>query len=211
MQILQKHLAILSDSLRIGFDVLRVPLTRTIVAKMPIWDWLPFRGFAEQTKARSRRRLCVEPLEERTNLAGLGTPGAHLDFDQIELQQIEVDAVVTDFNAAQSSELQRLRSALSTTEAIVDRYKSLLFELQQEVDPLADLAPLDPSELIEATEVELDRAIDDLGSTASDVKGTRNKVRHLQNMLEDIHGTVADLGEAETQRDHLAGVLSDTA
>ena len=69
----------------------------------------------------------------------------------------------TNTNSTTRPCFEQLQNALTTTESIVDGYRSLLFELQQDVGPLASLSPLEPGKLVEAT--------DGLKKEVQDIKG----------------------------------------
>jgi len=177
---------------------------------MAIWDWFFARETAKRdafTKRRSPKRFSVEPLENRTNLALTPLPTFEAPYSASPVLDPTVSEAPAQAVGGQLQAFESIQTAQATTQYVVDSYKSLLYELQQEVSNLADLPPLDPADLIQLTEVELDSAIDGISNTdqqsAEHWSEARSQVRQLEITLDEITSTVGELAEAKAQNEGL--------
>jgi len=178
---------------------------------MAIWDWFSSGKKPKReavAKRRRPKRFFVELLENRANLSLTPLPTFEAPFTDapvVDTAVYEASAQIVD---AQAQALDNIQSAQATTQYVVDGYMSLLYELQQEVPGLADLPPLEPTDLIHETQLELDAAIDRIGATdqplATHWSETRSLVRQLEITLDEITTTVGELAEAQLQNHDLA-------
>ncbi len=168
---------------------------------MGLLDWLKARGNASRSEPSRRRLRGVESLEDRTNLSlPAEVPQADFSLDDT----VQVDFSFTDFRDEDDQ-------ALETAQQVMDGYRSLLYQYQQDIPALAELESLEPDELLRQARSVVDEAISSmadlefgrLDSEEGSQHAARATVREMQITLDEITLTVAELVEVESIRDIL--------